>query len=120
VLAFAMAVGVGLDWPAASAALRDLRQAYPGQSLRIRSFKGDRLDSACGLYAVGSRSNLKYLEQADGLFAERTAGQWSAAGEDNPPEKGWAGCMGRSGRNHALDIIVAPVVVLIMNLTPAG
>lgn len=109
---------VGLDWPSASASLRNLRQAYPGQQVRIVTFKTNGLAVACGFYVLGGRPDqLRYLQTEDGLTAERTPNQWPSFEIDQPYQDEWQQCRSRSSRGHAFDFVFDPLIVALLRLS---
>ena len=117
-LLFFALVFIGLDWPSASAALRNLRLAYPGQHARLVTLKSVSFVNACGFFVLGAGSaRLKYMESRDGLVAEKTPNQWLTFAADRPFEDDWEYCVGHSGRGHAFDFAIDPIVVALLGLT---
>ena len=51
-----------------------------------------------------------------GLSVERKAGEWDAAGSQDPVQAEWVRCENPTGLGHTFDFIVDPIVVLMLSL----
>lgn len=111
---FFAGVIIALAWPSAGAARDDLRKLYGSRAIRIVSIKTNNFEEACGQYTPPEgRARLRFLEQRDGLWAERP-GRDSA---NDPDIQKWDRCMARWRRHAFLDSIADYLVVQIMRVT---